>query len=69
MIIDEFTRENLCLEAGYGFKSEDAIDCLVAISAERELLKFIRSDNGPEFIADRLGSGWVSLTLARYTSN
>ena len=51
VIIDEFTRENLCLEVGYGFKSEDVIACLVAISARRGLPKFIRSDNGSEFIA------------------
>ena len=54
VIIDEFTRENLCLEIGYGFKSEDVIDCLVAIFMKRGLPKFIRSDNGPEFIAEPL---------------
>lgn len=54
VIIDEFTRENLCLEVGYGFKSEDVIDRLVAISSERGLPRFIRSDNGPEFIAEAL---------------
>lgn len=54
VIIDEFTRENLCLDVGYGFKSEDVIDRLVAISAERGLPRFIRSDNGPEFIAGPL---------------
>ena len=53
MIIDEYTRENLCLEVGYGF-SEDVIDRLVAISSKRGLPKFIRSDNGPEFIAEAL---------------
>ena len=54
VIIDEFTRENLCLEVGYGFKSEDVIDCLVAISMKRRLPKVIRGDNGPEFIAEPL---------------
>ena len=54
VIIDEFTREILCLEVGYRFKSEDVIERLVAISAERGLPKFIRSDNGPEFIAGPL---------------
>jgi transposase InsO family protein len=54
VIIDEFTRENLCLEVGYGFKSEDVIDRLVAISSIRGLPRFIRSDNGPEFIAEAL---------------
>lgn len=54
VIIDEFTRENLCLDVGYGFKSEDVIEQLVAISATRGLPQFIRSDNGPEFIAGPL---------------
>ena len=53
-IMDEFTRENLCLDVGYGFTSEDVIERLVALSAERGLPKFIRSDNGPEFIAASL---------------
>ncbi|MEM9411628.1 MAG: DDE-type integrase/transposase/recombinase [Planctomycetota bacterium] len=58
-IIDEFTRENLCLEVGYGFKSEDVIERLVTISHERGLPKLIRSDNGPEFIAGPLRN-WLS---------
>ena len=45
---------NLCLDVGYGFKSEDVIERLVALSAKRGLPRFIRSDNGPEFIAGPL---------------
>ena len=58
-ILDEFTRENLCLDVRYGFKSEDVIERLVALSAQRGLPRFIRSDNGPEFIAGPL-RGWLS---------
>ena len=58
-IVDEFTRENLCLEVGYGFTSEDVIDQLAHISKERSLPKFIRSDNGPEFIAEKL-KNWLA---------
>ena len=54
VIVDEFTRENLCLDVGYGFKSDEVIEQLVAISGTRGLPKFIRSDNGPEFIAGPL---------------
>ena len=50
-IMDEFTRESLCLDVGHGFTSEEVIQRLVDLSAERGLPKFIRSDNGPEFIA------------------
>ena len=63
VIIDEFTRENLCLDVGYGFKSEDVIERLVAISAERRLPKFIRSDNGPEFIAGPLRDWLAKLDI------
>ena len=53
-IVDEFTRENLCLDVGYGFTSEDVINQLAAIAKYRGLPNHIRSDNGPEFIAEKL---------------
>jgi len=43
-ILDEYTRENLCLDVGYGFTSESVIQRLVDLSAKRGLPKFIRSD-------------------------
>ena len=58
VIIDEFTRENLCLEVGYNFTSEDAIECLRILAVTRGMPKFIRSDNGPELVAERLRS-WL----------
>lgn len=54
VVVDEFTRENLCLEVGFGFKSEEVIDQLAKIIVQRGVPKFIRSDNGPEFIASPL---------------
>ena len=62
-VIDEFTRENLCLDVGFGFKSEDVIDRLAAIVTERGLPKFIRSDNGPEFIASALRDWLANLEV------
>lgn len=53
-IVDEFTRENLCLEVGYHFTSDDVIDRLAELSRTRGMPKFIRSDNGPELVAERL---------------
>ena len=41
VIVDEFTRENLCLDVGYNFTSEDIIDRLVKLSATRGLPKYI----------------------------
>jgi transposase InsO family protein len=59
VIIDEFTRENLCLEVGYQMTSEGVIDCVAKLIAERGAPKHIRSDNGPEFIANALRD-WFS---------
>ena len=50
-IVDEFTRECLCLSVGRRFTSLDVIDELVSLSGSRGLPQHIRSDNGPEFIA------------------
>lgn len=63
-IVDEFTWENLFLEVGYNFTSQTIIERLGSLFSTHGLPKFIRSDNGPEFIAsalrqwlDRLGIG------------
>ena len=50
-IVDEFTRECLCLEVARGMTSGDVIDLLIELFHTRGLPQFIRSDNGPEFIA------------------
>jgi putative transposase len=50
-IIDEFTRECLCLKVDRGITSEAVIDWLAELLAMRGVPKCIRSDNGPEFIA------------------
>ena len=60
VIVDEFTRENLCLEVGYNFTSNDIINELAKLSATRGLPQFIRSDNGPELIALACASGSYS---------
>lgn len=53
-ILDEYTRENLSLEVEHNMTSEDVIDILAKLFAERGLPKHIRSDNGPEFIANAI---------------
>lgn len=57
-IIDEFTRENLCLQVGRSITSEDVIDKLAELFSMRGLPKHIRSDNGPEFISNAIQS-WL----------
>jgi len=50
-VIDEHTRECIALEVDRSITSIDVIDVLDRLIAERGAPAFIRSDNGPEFIA------------------
>lgn len=50
-IVDEYTRECLRLEVERTMEAADVVDVLDALTAERGAPEFIRSDNGPEFIA------------------
>lgn len=53
-IIDEYTRECIALEVNRRITSEDVIGILVDLFAIRGVPEFMRSDNGPEFIATGL---------------
>jgi putative transposase len=50
-IVDEYTRECLTVEVRRHFTSGDVIRTLERLFEERGAPEFIRSDNGPEFIA------------------
>jgi putative transposase len=50
-IVDEYTRECLCLKVDRSITSEDVLDTLAELFAMRGVPKHIRSDNGPEFVA------------------
>ncbi len=50
-IVDEFTRECLAIRVARSFRSVDVIRVLAQVFAEYGPPAFIRSDNGPEFIA------------------
>ena len=50
-IIDEFTREALMIRVGRKLGSIDVIDALTDLFILRGPPHFIRSDNGPEFVA------------------
>ena len=50
-IVDEFTRECLALEVERSITSGDVLDLLTELFLIRGVPAFIRSDNGPEFIA------------------
>ncbi len=53
-IIDEYTRECLAIRVKRTLKANDVIDTLSDLFITRGIPKFIRSDNGPEFVAEIL---------------
>ncbi len=50
-VVDEYTRECLTVEVARHFTARDVIRTLAWLFKERGAPQFIRSDNGPEFIA------------------
>ena len=54
VLIDEFTRECLALEAHRKFTSDQFVELIGRIILTRGVPKYIRSDNGPEFISKRV---------------
>jgi putative transposase len=50
-LIDEYTKECLALQVVYSLRALDAIKVLQAALARYGSLAYLRSDNGPEFIA------------------
>jgi transposase InsO family protein len=51
-VMDEFTRESLAIDVGFRIKGDDVVEVLRYLFNVRGVPDFIRSDNGPEFIAD-----------------
>ncbi len=54
VVIDEYTRECLSLEVNRRFTSDQFVELLGRLFAAHGVPEFIRSDNGPEFIAHRV---------------
>jgi len=53
-VLDEFTRESLAIEVDRSIRAKDVILVLEYLFMVHGLPKFIRSDNGPEFIANAI---------------
>ena len=53
-IVDEYSRECLALEAEHSITAEDVVEALDKLFSERGEPAYIRSDNGPEFIAETI---------------
>lgn len=53
-VLDEYTRESPVIEVGRSIRSKDVIAVLEYLFMVRGAPGYIRSDNGPEFIADAI---------------
>ena len=60
-VVDEYTRECLSLEGQRSIKAEGVINTLRRLFIERGEPDYIRSDNGPEFIAEALKE-WLAVS-------
>jgi transposase InsO family protein len=58
-VVDEFTRECLTIEVERSLTAEDVVSTLEYLFEVRGVPDHIRSDNGPEFIAEAVKS-WLS---------
>ena len=53
-LIDEYTRECLALRVGRRLVKHEVIETLAGVMQQRAIPQHLRSDNGPEFIAQEL---------------
>ena len=53
-VLDEFTREALCVCVATKMGSEEVLEALYKLMIQRGKPTYLRSDNGPEFIAEPL---------------
>src|SRR3954471_1007157 len=58
-VVDEFTRECLTIEVERSITAEDVVSTLEYLFEMRGVPEHIRSDNGPEFIAEAV-KGWLT---------
>lgn len=63
-VVDEFTRESLAIVVKRRMTSVDVIESLSYLFLTRGVPKYIRSDNGPEFIAIMLRRWFESLSVS-----
>lgn len=57
-VIDEWTREALCIEVASSIRASRVIDVLARLVSLRGAPKHLRSDNGPEFVSLAV-LGWL----------
>ena len=50
-VVDEYTRQSVAVEVDRRFRSQDVLRVLARLMLEHGTPEYIRSDNGPEFVA------------------
>src|SRR5215213_8672089 len=60
-IVDDYSRECLTMEVQRSITTEDVVRTLAALFEQRGEPSFIRSDNGPEFIAQAVKQ-WLEIS-------
>ena len=63
-IVDEYTRECLAIDVERRLRSDDVLHRLAELFVQRGAPEYIRSDNGPEFIATALRAWYRVLAVA-----
>jgi putative transposase len=63
-LIDEYTKECLAIQVGYSIRAVDGITVLEATIQRYGTPKYLRSDNGPEFIAQAI-QDWLKSQSVR----
>lgn len=58
-VLNEYTREALCVVVRSKMNGEDVLDALYPLRLKREKPEYIRSENGPEFVASSR-QNWLS---------
>jgi transposase InsO family protein len=70
-VVDEYTRECLSIDVERSITAEDVVETLASLFRRRGEPSFIRSDNGPEFVAKAIKQwlGWKHQGLRPSTSS
>jgi putative transposase len=63
-VVDEYTRECLSIDVERSITAEDVVETLASLFRRRGEPAFIRSDNGPEFIAKAIKQ-WLEVSGVR----
>jgi putative transposase len=58
-VVDEFTREALAIRVARKLSSSDVVDTLADLFIARGVPAHVRSDQGPEFVAEAV-KGWIA---------